>query len=286
MELFLLFLTLNLLGTSAPIPQGLQSLLSPRYVYWRARAGIVGGEEASQKEWPWQVSLRVQEEENEYELWKHFCGGSLIHSQWILTAASCFNNFQVEPSSYRVQLRKQYLYYEDDLLPLAKIVVHSNFTFESRGADIALIKLKEPVKFSSQVQPINLPAASQNFSNTDCWVTGWGKIGSQEKLPPPFALRQVQVPILDNHDCDQLYHKISTIAESMRIIPEDMICAGKRQYGICKEDSGGPLVCKVEDSWLQAGVASWVEDCGSLTTHPGVYTSVSKYLDWIQKNIK
>ncbi|XP_074052100.1 tryptase beta-2-like [Macrotis lagotis] len=285
MELFLLFLTLPLLGTSVPMPQGLQSLLPPPYLFWRARAGIVGGEEAPKNEWPWQVSLRKQENEENQQFWKHFCGGSLIHPQWILTAASCFDMIE-EISSYRVQLREQHLYYEDKLVPISKIVVHSNFTFNNKGADIALLKLKELVQFSNQVHPIELPTASQNFSNEECWVTGWGSLGSEEPLLPPFTLRQVQVPILDNHDCDKLYHQISTTAKSARIIPEDMICAGKKGYDVCEEDSGAPLVCKIEDSWLQAGVASWVDNCGLLLKRPGVYTSVSKYVDWIKKNIQ
>nr|XP_020862450.1 tryptase-2-like isoform X2 [Phascolarctos cinereus] len=279
-------MTLPLLGTSFPMPQGVQYLFPPPYVPWRARAGIVGGEEAPKKEWPWQVSLRKQEDEREDALWMHICGGSLIHPEWILTAASCFLDMREEPSNYRVQLRQQHLYYEDALRPLSKIVVHSSFTSETRGADIALLKLKEPVQISSQVQPIQLPATSQNFSNTECWVTGWGDIYYQESLLPPFALRQVQVPVWDNRHCDQLYHEVSTVAKSVRIIPEDMICAGDGDNGICEGDSGGPLVCKVENSWLQAGVASWVEECGKISTHPGVYTSVSKYLDWIQKNIQ
>ncbi|XP_051825355.1 tryptase-like isoform X2 [Antechinus flavipes] len=268
------------------MPQGLQRLLPSTHLSWRARAQIIGGEEAPKKEWPWQVSLRKQEDYGEEALWKHFCGGSLIHPEWVLTAASCFFNEEEEPSSYRVQLREQHLYYEDNLMSLSKIVVHSNFTFDNEGADIALLKLTESVQFSNQARPIKLPAASQNFSNTECWVTGWGNTGSEEVLSPPFSLKQVQVPIFDNHDCEQLYHKVSTIAESTRIIPEDMICAGKKGHDICERDTGSPLVCKVEDSWLQAGVASWVENCGENSNRPGVYTNILKYLDWIQKNIQ
>ncbi|XP_043834269.1 tryptase-like [Dromiciops gliroides] len=285
MELFLLFLTLPLLGTSVPMPQGLRGLLPPPYLSQRERAGIVGGEEARKKDWPWQVSLREQENMEGEVFWTHICGGSLIQSEWILTAASCFSSVEEEPSSYRVQLREQHLYYEDKLLSPSKIVVHSNFTFENEGANIALLKLKEPVHFSSQVQPIKLPAPSQNFSNSECWVTGWGNTNIRDELPPPFTLRQVQVPVLDHRDCDQLYHKGSTTDGSVRIILEDMLCAGIEDQDICKGDYGSALACKVEDSWIQAGVASSSETCGFHPNRPGIYTEVSKYLDWIQEII-
>ncbi|XP_056661676.1 tryptase-like isoform X1 [Monodelphis domestica] len=286
MELFLLFLTLPFLGTSVPLSPGLRGLLPPAHLSWKARAAIVGGEEAPEDEWPWQVSLRMQEDESNGKYWKYLCGGSLIHTQWILTAASCFSNFKQKPSSLRIQLREQHLYYEDKLLPVSKIVVHSNFTFENEGSDIALIQLKDPAKLSSHVQPVHLPDASQSFDGKECWVTGWGYLGGGESLPPPFSLRQVQVSVMDNQSCDQLYHKVSTIDESVRIVPEDMICAGKEDTGACEGDQGAPLVCKVEDSWLQVGVASWIEDCQRDPIRPGVYTSIPQYVDWIQKIIQ
>ncbi|KAL6065677.1 hypothetical protein STEG23_028038 [Scotinomys teguina] len=195
------------------------------------RVGIVGGREASESKWPWQVSLRYK-----YSYWIHFCGGSLIHPQWVLTAAHCVGPHIQSPELFRVQLREQHLYYKDQLLPVNRIIVHPNYYSAESGADIALLELKDPVNVSTHVHPISLPPAAETFpSGTSCWVTGWGDIDDNEPLPPPYPLKQVKVPIVENSLCDRKYHNGLYTGDNIRIVRDDMLCAGNTGRDSCQQ---------------------------------------------------
>ncbi|XP_027718506.1 tryptase alpha/beta-1-like [Vombatus ursinus] len=268
--IFLLLLTLPLLGNSVPVIREKQE---PR---------IVGGVDAQEGECPWQISLRT----NVGDSWIHYCGGSLIDPSWILTAAHCFTQYGKETSQYMIQLRQQNLYEDDNLVPLEEIIIHPKYTDFRSGSDLALLKLQSPVQLNANVQTIMLPEASQIFTpDMECWVSGWGDIGFGVALPPPYTLRKVQVLVMDALTCDQEYHVDSTTDSSERIIQDDMLCAGSSGKDSCRGDPGGPLVCKVQDFWIQDGVVSWGEGCGA-PHRPGVYTLITAFVDWIQSYIK
>ncbi|XP_060137222.1 serine protease 27-like [Zootoca vivipara] len=238
---------------------------------------IVGGQASQIGAWPWQVSVG----------WKgrHYCSGSLVAQQWVVSAAHCFtqnlfSDITVTLGAHQLANRSS----KSQSVPVAQVI--RNIAFDGTGTrgDIALLRLQRPMKYTPYILPVCVPFPSAVFpEGMACFVTGWGYIGFDEPLPSPQTLQQVQVSLIDVDRCNKMFNVPPTGSNP---VTDDMICAGYKEGGkdACQGDSGGPLVCAQNDSWFLVGIVSWGQGC-ALPYRPGVYTRVTSYGDWLQRYI-
>ncbi|XP_077303209.1 serine protease 33-like [Lithobates pipiens] len=237
---------------------------------------IVGGTDALDGEWPWQVAVIDKESDGEY-----LCGGSLISPEWVMTAAHCIHK-PIQVSNYKIYLGMYQLGVNSSHTVVAnvrKIIVNSNFTSDGDPGDIALVWLATPVNYTQYIMPICLPSSITTFPcGTECWVTGWGTRSYGGNLIRNGVLQEVMVPLIDRNTCQTMYKNGGRTEK----IQYDQICAGYMNGGkdSCQGDSGGPLVCKVKGVWYEVGIVSWGIGCAE-ENYPGVYTLVMAHQNWI-----
>uniref|UniRef100_A0A667WZB6 pancreatic elastase II n=1 Tax=Myripristis murdjan TaxID=586833 RepID=A0A667WZB6_9TELE len=234
---------------------------------------VVAGEDARPHSWPWQISLQSDSSGR----WRHVCGGSLLSSEWVLTAAHCINSRY----NYRVELGKHNLKDTEEgsiALRAAKIFTHEDYNTLLSRHDIALIKLSSPVTFSDTIMPACLPDPGFVLPHgAPCYVTGWGRLSTSG--PPADTLQQALLPVVGHDTCSQ--------NDWWSVLATDkMVCAGGDGIKAgCNGDSGGPLNCQNPDgSWDVHGVVSFGSGQGcNVLQKPTVFTQVSSYIDWINR---
>lgn len=243
---------------------------------------IVGGEDASITEAPWQVALLV---DNDRTLRKRaFCGGSIIDPQWILTAAHCVDwRDASEPLLVLSGASDLDQAAGGTQTEVSKVIIHPDYDHNTHSVDIALLKLRTPLEVTDRQRPIDLPGLPEPddwpADGTPALITGWGNTSSTGR-DMPIQLQKATVEVIGSPSATTC----GDYAEG-KYIPESMLCAGIPVTGgidACQGDSGGPLAIRVDGTYILAGVTSWGRGCAQ-PGYPGIYARVTSYVGWIQQ---
>ncbi|OXA49602.1 Coagulation factor IX [Folsomia candida] len=219
---------------------------------------IVGGYKARKGEFPWVALLQFDG--------ALFCAGTILNENYILGAAHCTG---VDPSMLTVVVGDHIQSGDEgteQVVKVAEIIPHKDFTIKTFLHDIALYRLKTPLNFSTPyIKPARI--AKVDTKPTDDMVI-WGSYLLKLKrfVDKALNLRAYQPTPLKYAGMGQ-------------------ICVGAGGKDSCQGDSGGPLhTGKNTDEYTVVGIVSYGIGCASWE-YPGVYTKISAYLDWIEKNI-
>merc|ERR1719422_785295 len=226
---------------------------------------IVGGVVTEANEYPWQVGLVNTQGKTP------FCGGTLISSQHVLTAAHCTAGKQT--------IDIEILLGEHDIkdnsftrVAISKITDDKKYNKDNLQYDFSILTLTKPVTFTDKIRPACLPSdVTKTYTNEMATVSGWGTTTFQGSQPS--KLMEVDVKVITNAQCKTKY-PLS--------IGDMNICAYADGKDSCQGDSGGPLVAKENGRYAIVGVVSYGHKCAE-KGFPGVYARVTKNMDWIKK---
>ena len=238
---------------------------------------IVGGRPAADGEYPWMVALLDADEPDDYD--GFYCGASLIHPYWVLTAAHCVIGSRAEDINVLVGT--------NDLsnpgsgaqrIAVSEIVVSPTFNDFTMDGDFALLRLAQPAT-GATIPLIDDPSHAD--PGVEATVTGWGDT-TDGQGSYPSRLQEVELPIVDLAVANASPAYVGTLTQNM--LPAGLDEGGKDS---CQGDSGGPLLVPSSRApgWVQAGLVSFGEGCAEPGAY-GIYTRIGNYRDFVTGHIR
>ena len=255
-----------------PCALALLALLWPALSSAAVQPRVVGGHTATIADYPWQVAVVARpgvSSGNAHQ--RQFCGGSLITSRIVITAAHCVREgTTVDPADVDVVVGRTTLSSggQGTEIPVEDVAYRSNYSAATSANDVGYLVLSA----ASSQTPIKIAGPDE----TPLWepgrlvdVSGWGS--TSEVGGTVDTLRAATVQMISDSDCG------SSGVYGTDFKPASMVCAGYMEGGVdtCYGDSGGPLESPVlGGGYRLVGLTSWGNGCAEPDA-PGVYTRVA-----------
>ncbi len=245
------------------------------------QAQVVGGTAVPDSKYPFMVSLQA-DKSNARPHREHFCGGSLIDRNSVLTAAHCVSFISTFTTPLTLSFRDVRIVVGGTVLNskqgqarriqrLSDISIHPRYNENVSGKyDAAVIKLGTPVTKSA----LALARTGSNRlerAGRLATITGWGNTRVQPESGSagsnvPDRMQEARVPLVSDASCERAYRGA--------FFPALMVCAGKKGVNVCQGDSGGPMWVTTSTGRRQIGITSFAKGCAT-ARYPGVYTEVN-----------
>lgn len=231
---------------------------------------VVGGWEAQPNSLPWMVSLLY--------FGSHFCGGSIVTSRHIITAAHCVAGDNPSVLGVRVGAHNRGGSTDyDQTYDVSANTWHPQYDLTGNiENDVAVLTLSADIDFTEgYVGSVCAPVDDKSgdyYAGRPCHTSGWGTTSSGGSSSQVLLYTNIEVTTFD----------VCVSTHPNGWVEPGMLCAGRPDNGwdrdACQGDSGGPLYLYDNDGWVLIGQVSWGIGCAGLT--PGVYADTAYYIDW------